>query len=102
MSATSIANPQIPNLSLDSVLPVAFASYPKGPAQNTVVIVDAGKPQAKPTERDFEEFIYSPQGLLLRRAEVTFKQEYTRNRISSTKASKNKKFIALEVTRDPH
>ena len=102
MSATSIANPQIPNLSLDSVLPVAFASYPKGPAQNTVVILDVGKPQAKPTERDFEEYIYSAQGLLLRRSEVTFKQEYTRNRISSVKASKNKKFFALEVTRDPH
>ena len=102
MSATSVANPQIPNLSLDSVLPMAFASYPKGQAQNTVVILDVRKPQAKPVERDFEEFIYSPQGLLLRRAEVTFKQEYTKNRISSIKASKNKKFIALEVTRDPH
>jgi hypothetical protein len=53
-------------------------------------------------EREFEELIYSPQGLLLRRAEVTFKQEYTKNRISSIKASKNKKFIALEVIRDPH
>ena len=102
MSATSIANPQIANLSIDSVLAVAFASYPKGQAQNTVVLLDVGKPQAKPMERDFEELIYSPQGLLLRRAEVTFKQEYARNRISNIKASKNKKFIALEVTRDPH
>jgi hypothetical protein len=100
MSATSVANPQIPSLSLDSVLPKAFTSYPKG--QNTVVILDVGKPQAKIMERDFEELIYSSQGLLLRRAEVTFKQEYTKNRISSIKGSKNKKFIALEVTRDPH
>lgn len=102
MSANSLVNPQISDLSLDSVLPRAFASYPKGSSKNTVVILDVGKPQAKPVERDFEELIYSPQGLLLRRAEVTFKQEYTRNKISSIKASKNKKFIALEVMRDPH
>jgi hypothetical protein len=33
---------------------------------------------------------------------VTFKVEITKNRLSNIKASKNKRFIALEVIREPH
>ena len=66
------------------------------------MILNLEKPQVNPQEREFEELIYNPQGLLLRRSDVTFKQELTKNKLTNIKASKNKRFIALEVTRDPH
>jgi hypothetical protein len=39
---------------------------------------------------------------LIKRAEATYKVEVVKSKINYVKPSKNKKFIAIEILKDPH
>lgn len=46
--------------------------------------------------------IYNTQGQLIKRAESTYKVEIVKAKINQVKPSKNRKFIAIEMVKDPH
>ncbi len=53
-------------------------------------------------EREFDELIYNSQGQLVKRAEATYSMAVVKAKLNQVKPSKNKKFIAIELLKDPH
>ena len=59
-----------------------------------------GRAAPSPDEREYDEFSFNQQNLLIRRTESTYKLAAGKARLTQVKASKDKKFLALELVKD--
>jgi len=59
-----------------------------------------GRAAPSPDEREYDEFSYNQQNLLVRRVESAYKLAPGKALLSQVKASKDKRFLALELVKD--
>ncbi|TNV72876.1 hypothetical protein FGO68_gene6745 [Halteria grandinella] len=91
-----------PSLKCDLVNKKALDRYTHPKTGAKTLIMPVGRAAANAQEREFEELTYNGGGMLVKRAEVVFKIEWVKSRISKAKPAQSKKFTVLEILKDQH
>lgn len=91
-----------PNLIYESAGKKALDRYHHPKTGAKTLILPVGRPAPSATEREFDELTYEKGGMLVKRAEVTFKVDSLKSKISKIKPSQNKKFTVIQIVKDQH